>query len=122
MKMMFDYGCGDCGWLGESLLTLPAPATIPCVDCGRPSRRRYTTAGLKRSAEGLAAIAPAGGSIACRDNPDVPGLCHVAPKARRAMIARHRGDDHTLSRELARQTAEFESRGPVPLQDVIDVH
>ncbi|PZG77204.1 hypothetical protein C1I97_36980 [Streptomyces sp. NTH33] len=54
----------------------------------------------------------------CRDNPDVPGLCHVAPGARRALIARHRGDVDTYERERKRRTRELERNGPSALSSV----
>jgi hypothetical protein len=79
-------------------------------------------AGLLKTGSSLSAIAPAGGSTECNDNPDVPGLCHVATPARRTLIAQHRGDDHTLAQERAKQKQHFEEKGPVPLSDVVHSH
>lgn len=122
MKRLFDYQCKACGCHSEALVTVPAPATIDCNSCNAPAQRVYSMAGLLKSGSSLNAIAPAGGSTACNQNPDVPGLCHVAPAARRTLIAQHRGDDHTLSQERAKQQRRFEEKGPVPLSDVVHAH
>lgn len=122
MRRLFDYRCTACGWAGERLVDVPAPRALACARCPEEAVRRYTTAGLRRSGESLTAISPAAGSTDCRDNPDVPGLCHVAPGARRSLIAQHRGDDDTLAAERARQTRRFEERGPVPLDQVLHTH
>lgn len=122
MRRLFDYRCPSCGWAGERLEEVPAPRAAACGRCPGEALRRYTTAGLRRTGDALAAIAPAAGSTACRDNPDVPGLCHVAPAARRSLIARHRGDDDTLAAERARQTRRYELDGPVPLEQVLHTH
>lgn len=122
MRRLFDYRCAGCGWAGERLVEIPAPRTLACARCPQEASRRYTTAGLRRSGGSLTAIAPAAGSTDCRDNPDVPGLCHVAPAARRSMIARYRGDDDTLAAERARQTRHYEQHGPVPLDQVLHTH
>ncbi len=117
-RKLFDYRCHHCRWEGEVYAATPAPVTHACPSCGEQARRRYTSAGLARSSTSLAAIAPAAGSVDCRDNADVPGLCHVAPAARRALIARHRGDVDTYERETVRQTREFEQNGPPPANKV----
>ncbi|MFH5823177.1 hypothetical protein [Georgenia sp. AZ-5] len=117
-RMLFDYRCTACTWEGEVYAETPAPLSQQCPACGDEARRRYTTAGLARSGRSLAAIAPAGGSIDCRDNADVPGLCHVAPSARRGLIAYHRGDVETYQAEKKRQTREFEQNGPPPAANV----
>ncbi|KAD3720570.1 hypothetical protein GD627_07090 [Arthrobacter yangruifuii] len=122
MRRLFDYRCRTCGWQGEAFVTVPAAPTLDCGSCTAQADRVYSVAGLLRSGASLSAIAPAGGSTECKDNPDVPGLCHVAPAARRTLIAQHRGDDHTLSQERAKQQRRFEEKGPVPLNDVIQTH
>jgi putative FmdB family regulatory protein len=122
VKRLFDYRCRTCGWQGEAMVSVPADPTIDCRSCAAPASRVYSVAGLMRSGASLSAIAPAAGSTHCSDNPDVPGLCHVAPTARRTLIAQHRGDDHTLARERARQKRDFEEKGPVPLKDVVHTH
>lgn len=122
MRRLFDYRCRTCGWQGEAFVTVPAAPTLDCGSCTAQADRMYSVAGLLRSGASLSAIAPAGGSTECKDNPDVPGLCHVAPAARRTLIAQHRGDDHTLSQERAKQKRRFEEKGPVPLKDVIHTH
>lgn len=122
MRRLFDYRCPSCGWAGERLEVVPAPRATACGRCPGAAVRRYTTAGLRRTGDSLAAIAPAAGSTECRDNPDVPGLCHVAPAARRSLIAQHRGDDDTLTSERVRQTRSYELNGPVPLEQVLHTH
>jgi len=122
MRRMFEYGCAACGWQGDKLLSAPAPDTISCRRCGADASRRYAIRGLLRSGSDLARIAPAAGSVDCRDNPDVPGLCHIAPGARRAAIASHRGDETTLNAERAQQKRRFEESGPPALSDVVHAH
>lgn len=118
VRILFDYHCPACAWTGELRLPAPAPRAHACPSCGGAAHRRYTTAGLARSGAALTGIAPAAGSVACRDNADVPGLCHVAPGARRALLARHRGDTDTYQRERRRQQQTFETHGPPPLDQV----
>src|SRR4051812_4270025 len=103
-RLLFDYRCTQCRADIELFVPTPAPPTTPCPACEGEARRRYTSKGLALSGEGLQAVAPASGGIDCRDNPDVPGLCHVAPSARRRLIARHRGDVDTYEAETKRQT------------------
>lgn len=122
MLRIFDYRCGECPWRGEILRRPPAPLTDQCPQCASEARRVYSIAGILRTGESLASIAPASGSTDCVDNPDVPGLCHVKPTARRAMIARHRGDDFTFAREQKRQKREFEQFGAPKLSDVVETH
>lgn len=105
--ILVDYRCVSCDATTESLTATTPPLRQTCARCGDTARRRYTTAGLAGRA-----TAPAAGSTACVDNPDVPGLCHVGPEAKRTLIARHRGDTDTLAREQQRQRAEFERSGP----------
>lgn len=118
-RLLFDYRCPDCSSDFEALTLTPAPPTMTCPSCEGEARRRYTSRGLARSGDSLRAIAPAAGSIDCRDNADVPGLCHVAPSVRRRMVARHRGDVETYEAETKRQTREFETSGPKTIQQVI---
>jgi hypothetical protein len=54
----------------------------------------------------------------CFENPDVPGLCHVGPAAKKALIARFRGDEETLKTEQTRQSVEFERHGPPQMNQV----
>jgi hypothetical protein len=122
MRRMYEYGCHECGWYGDLLLVSPAPDTTECRHCGAQAKRKFAIRGLMRSGRDLAAIAPAAGSVDCKDNPDVPGLCHIAPGARRAAIAAHRGDETTLSSERAKQKRKFEQSGPPKLSDVVHSH
>ncbi|GAA3884404.1 hypothetical protein GCM10022381_28230 [Leifsonia kafniensis] len=106
--ILVDYKCSECQAVAEALVARPAPANAVCARCGADARRQFTTAGLMRGAS----IAPRITSTACADNPDVPGLCHVGPAAKKSLIARYRGDDRTLAAEQKRQTREFEQVGP----------
>ncbi|MDV7356626.1 hypothetical protein R4282_26875 [Rhodococcus oxybenzonivorans] len=105
--ILVDYRCGACAVTTETLTCTPVPPHRLCPRCGGDAHRRYGAAGLTGRA-----TAPAAGSTACVDNPDVPGLCHVGPAAKRTLIARHRGDTDTLAREQQRQRAEYERSGP----------
>jgi hypothetical protein len=54
----------------------------------------------------------------CIRNPDVPGLCHMSPSAGRAWVARARGDNRALDRELERQERAAKVSPPT-LADVV---
>lgn len=118
-RLLFDYRCTECRADIELFVPTPAPPTMECPECAGEARRRYTSKGLALTGESLRAVAPASGGTDCRDNPDVPGLCHVAPSARKRLIARHRGDVDTYEAETKRQTREFEAKGPAKLHRVI---
>ncbi|WP_425383295.1 hypothetical protein Rruber_00401 [Rhodococcus ruber] len=105
--VLVDYRCPECGETAEELVPTPAPEHHPCRRCGAESYRRFTSAGLLGRAR-----PPAAGSTACIDNPDVPGLCHVGPDAKRSLVARFRGDSATYEAEHRRQTRRFEQTGP----------
>lgn len=122
MRRLFDFACSSCGWFGEQYLQAPAPEKVNCDSCEGLATRKYTIRGLVRSGASLQSIAPAAGSIDCVDNPDVPGLCHIAPQARRAAIAAHRGDDTTLEAERSKQKRQFEQNGPPKLSDIVHTH
>jgi hypothetical protein len=122
MGRLFDYKCVSCGWSGEKFLSTPAPEQVSCSGCNGLADRRFSIRGLLRSGSSLQEIAPASGSIECVDNPDVPGLCHIAPQARRAAIAAHRGDETTLAAERTKQKQKFEQNGPPKLSEVIHTH
>ncbi len=115
--ILVDYYCPACRVSLEQFATQPFPSSVPCPDCGSTTRRRYTGARLVGRA-----TPPASGSTACVDNPDVPGLCHVGPDAKRTLIARHRGDDVTLAVEQARQQARFEQMGAPRAERVGHTH
>ena len=105
--IIVDYRCGTCSAVTETFTHPPAPSRQLCSHCGGVACRRYGLAGLTGRA-----AAPAAGSTTCVDNPDVPGLCHVGPAAKRTLIARHRGDGDTLAHEQQRQRTEYERFGP----------
>ncbi|WP_262103872.1 FmdB family zinc ribbon protein [Arthrobacter sp. Marseille-P9274] len=118
-RLLFDYRCTECRADIELFVPTPAPPSMECPACAGEARRRYTSRGLALRGESLRAVAPASGGVECRDNADVPGLCHVAPAARRRLISRHRGDVETYEAETKRQTREFEAKGPPKLHQVI---
>ncbi len=111
---MVDYKCPSCGTQYETLVRSPAPTSCACVGCGSDARRLFTTAGLGR--RGTSPVTAAGTD--CFENPDVPGLCHVGPAAKKALIARYRGDEETLKAEQTRQTVDYERHGPPPMDQV----
>lgn len=112
--IIVDYKCSGCGAVTEAFVARPAPDAGTCPGCGAPTRRLFTTAGLKRPDGTLTKVTGTG----CVDNPDVPGLCHVGPVARKALIARYRGDDVVLAQEQRRQTEAYERSGPPALEGV----
>ncbi len=110
--ILVDYKCTSCGVMRERLVAQPVPNTDTCPDCGSGTRRTYASAGLVGTAS-------PGRSTHCVDNPFIPGLCHVGPSARRALIARATGDDKAYAEERQHQTAEYEKTGPPSLGSVI---
>lgn len=112
--ILVDYRCDRCHGVSEHRVHAPAPATVPCPACRAPARRRFAAVGLLRGTPAPAPQPRTAPRALCRDNPDVPGLCHMTPDAARAWVARARGDNRTLDRELARQErAQRENPGAV---------
>lgn len=115
MSVLVDFACTGCGGLEEVWVALPAPAVRSCPACGAASRRRFGGALLKGSASSgstPSAGADSGQAPLCQTNPGVPGLCHMVPSAARSWVARARGDNRSLERELASQESLVAGRGP----------
>src|SRR3954468_15890040 len=107
MSVLVDYVCRACSGRVEAWVSSPPPATRPCPACGAPARRAWAAVGVvsRRAASPQAArrrMTPATDPL-CARNPDVPGLCHMSPSAGRAWVARARGDNRGLDRELEPQ-------------------
>ncbi|GAA4884316.1 hypothetical protein GCM10023403_59730 [Pseudonocardia benzenivorans] len=122
MAILVDYSCPTCAGRFESWSAAPPPATRTCPACGTPARRAWSPVGLSRGAAGggerrRPPLTPPEQSL-CARNPDVLGLCHMTPEAGRAWVARVRGDNRTLERELAAQEAAAAVRTP-KLEDVL---
>ena len=120
MAILVDYVCPTCAGRFEARVAIPPPTSRDCPACGSTARRAWAPVGLSRGG----ASAPAGPRAAtaepslCTRNPDVLGLCHMTPDAGRAWVARVRGDNRTLERELAKQEAAAAVRTP-KLDDVL---
>lgn len=109
--ILADYRCVSCRGRVERLVPSPPPTELPCPACGDRAQRCYrpiTLAGVARppSAGGGDGWAPS-----CRAHPDIPGLCHMTPTAARAWVARARGDNRGLERELQRQEDALREHG-----------
>lgn len=107
--ILVDFQCGTCGGRFERLVTSPPPAEVPCAACRLPARRMFSPVGLVGAAVPPSTAPPP--APTCRDNPDVPGLCHMTPSAARAWVARARRDNRGLERELARQERALAETG-----------
>jgi hypothetical protein len=124
MAILVDYVCRTCRGRVEAWVPSPPPATRDCPACGAAATRAWAPVGTlsRRSATPLAteqartASPPA--VPLCVRNPDVPGLCHMSPSAGRAWVARARGDNRALDRELERQE-KAARHSPPTLSDVI---
>jgi hypothetical protein len=138
MGVLVDYRCTQCAGVTEQRVPPPPPAQRACPACGGIARRVFAPAGVigrSRPPAGMPAPgtgAPSGSGSArpdrggasgpdaavplCLRYRDVPGLCHMAPSAARAWIARARGDNRALDRELERQErAASEGSGGPPV-------
>ncbi|MBS4729020.1 hypothetical protein MSM1_11975 [Mycobacterium sp. SM1] len=112
--ILVDYRCPTCCGRVERFVSTPPPAVMPCPACGAAARRRYRPVSLGGVARPPAADGPADWAPSCRDYPDVPGLCHLAPPAARAWVARARRDHRLLERELQRQEHALRERDDAP--------
>ncbi|MGH3069666.1 MAG: hypothetical protein ACRDOH_23140 [Streptosporangiaceae bacterium] len=101
--ILVDYRCPRCGGLTERLVPSPPPENLPCPACRAPAVRKFSPVGLVRRGGPAPAPAAPGRRPACSAYPDVPALCHMEPSAARAWVARARGDNRALDRELERQ-------------------
>ncbi|GAA5122449.1 hypothetical protein GCM10023339_40880 [Alloalcanivorax gelatiniphagus] len=124
---MVDYRCTVCNGVFEQLVEAPPRSTAACAACHGESRRLFGTAGLIGAARRTNASSatrpgrpgsrsspssPSGqGAIDCRDNPDVPGLCHLSREAAEVWVARARNDDKALKAAYTRQEKILESGG-----------
>lgn len=112
--IIVDYRCEACDGVAEHFVSNPAPPTMRCPACQAPARRRFAAVGLSGRAAPPTERRPAASDRAlCLDNRDVPGLCHMTPDAARTWVARARGDNRSLDRELERQERSLkETAGP----------
>jgi hypothetical protein len=119
MAILVDYVCSTCRGRSESWVASPPPATGSCPACGAVSRRAWAAVGV---VSGAAAPTPRPArrpaDPLCVRNPDVPGLCHLSESAGRAWVARARGDNRALDRELERQE-KAAAVTPPSLADVV---
>lgn len=120
--ILVDYRCPSCGVRVERGVASPPPAELPCPACGGPARRVFSAPNLLGRASGPVSLTPKRPEQPlCRRNPWVPGLCHVEPSAARAYVARARGDNRTLEREIERQERAFRE-APEALRDPLGSH
>lgn len=116
MAILVDYACSACRGRFEVRVAVPPPPIHSCPACGGHGRRIWAPVGLLRRPGGTSGATNASSSLAgpplCADNPDVPGLCHMTPSAGRAWVARARGDNRALERELAYQEAATKEVAP----------
>lgn len=116
--MMFvDYQCRVCGGRMEYRVSSPPPASVDCAACGQLARRRYAPVRLAgRDRPPAAPPRATSAAPSCRDHPEVPALCHLTPETARGWIARARGDNRALDRELQRQEDSVRGGGtPEPV-------
>lgn len=131
MSVRVDYRCGTCGGVAEHIVASPPPPERTCVACGAAARRVFAPVGLRLSQRSGASRAPgerfgAGipgsgrdvGDAMCLRAPGIPGICHMQPDAARAWMARARGDNRSLERELERQERGLKETG-TPLAEPV---
>jgi hypothetical protein len=109
VAILVDYRCRTCGGRAEFRVGSPPPGTRTCPACGADAVRAWgpVSALTKRApSSDRPPTAPHRAESApplCVANPDVPGLCHMSRAAGRAWVARARGDNRALERELEHQ-------------------
>ncbi|GEL22233.1 hypothetical protein PSU4_11870 [Pseudonocardia sulfidoxydans NBRC 16205] len=118
MAILVDYMCPTCAGRFEVRVPVPPPTSRACPACGRTARRAWAPIGLTRGAARQSPRPAVAEPSLCTRNPDVLGLCHMTPDAGRAWVARVRGDNRALDRELARQEAASAIRPP-KIEDVL---
>jgi hypothetical protein len=123
MAILVDYVCRTCTGRVEAWVPSPAPAQRDCPACGAAATRAWAPVGMvsgrsSRARPERAPTASPSPDPLCIRNPDVPGLCHMSPSAGRAWVARARGDNRALDRELERQERAAKVSPPT-LADVV---
>jgi DNA-directed RNA polymerase subunit RPC12/RpoP len=115
MTILVEYRCTTCGARTEHFVATPAPSTLECRLCGEDSRRSFATAGLMSTpGTGPAPKREATIDVSCRNNPDVPGLCHLSPEGRERLVARARRDTRAEERIIEKQERHAAEGRPAP--------
>jgi len=120
--ILVDYRCDNCLGTSEHLVSNPVPATVSCPACLSSARRRFAPVGLSGRASAPVDQPVQSNRALCRDNPDVPGLCHMTPDAARTWVARARKDNRALERELAYQERTLKENPGKVLEPVSHTH
>ncbi|MGQ0481944.1 MAG: hypothetical protein ACT4O0_13115 [Pseudonocardia sp.] len=120
--ILVDYRCDNCLGTSEHLVSNPVPPTVSCPACLSSARRRFAPVGLGGRAAAPVDRPVQSNRALCRDNPDVPGLCHMTPDAARTWVARARRDNRALERELAHQERTLKENPGKVLEPVSHTH
>ncbi len=113
-----DYRCSACAVRAEHVVASPPPADVGCPSCSAPARRVFSALAVVGRASAPAPARTRVAAPSCASNPGIPGLCHIAPEAATAYVARARGDNRTLERELERQEQVARERPDAVLSPV----
>jgi putative FmdB family regulatory protein len=119
--IIVDYDCPSCGRRTERVVPTPPPASVACRSCGTAMRRIISAASLIGRAAAPVPRRRRASPPPCDTNPDIPGLCFVDPAYAPMVIARARGDNRSLDRELERQERAL-SENPDGLPDPFGGH
>ncbi len=120
--ILVDYRCDNCLGTSEHLVSNPVPATATCPACLSSARRRFAPVGLAGRASAPVDKPVQSNRALCRDNPDVPGLCHMTPDAARTWVARARKDNRALECELAYQERTLKENPGKVMEPVSHTH
>lgn len=121
MPILNDFQCAECGDLSERWTTNPPPPTLPCPTCGAESRRKFAAVRLGGKRVEATTTPKTRSASLCSLFPQVPGLCHMSESAGRMMVAKYRGDNRAVERELSRQESRAASKLPT-MGDVLTHH
>jgi putative FmdB family regulatory protein len=119
--ILVDYRCPRCEGITERRVPAPPPAELTCPACGSAARRVFSPVRLGGVARAPGKPPPRR-EPQCRDDPGVPGICHMEPSAARAWAARAHGDNRALDREIERQERRLAAAPDEPVSPVHQHH
>jgi putative FmdB family regulatory protein len=118
MDILNDYRCQSCGEMAEHWTPRPAPSLMTCHFCGGDARKLFAAPRLGGKAQAPKATSSNPRPSMCSQYPMVPGLCHMSEDAGRMWVAKYKGDNRAVEREIAYQETKVKER-PFTTEDAI---
>jgi hypothetical protein len=119
MSILVEYRCQECTGRQEQWVDGAVPPTTVCRACGGSSVRRLggTLLGARSAGPEQESESARRTGDPCRDFPDVPRVCHMAPSVARRWAAQVCGDNRALERqyqETAVKSGALDPANPFP--------